>query len=201
MRENWPFMASGGSSSHQGGSSIPSSQGANNAHITANPTVTNTRRKRTKGEPSHLNISIHSLDENAHLETLNPSEPIPGTNQPFVPSLPNSPSGLNGDHGDDQPELMEDYISSTKRPNTARILRRWREWIKSDFVVLPCDLSPPSLAIANLGAGAQAGSSKTASGGVELRQLLDKHRLEEGSLVTSCWREKTEADLKDDDGE
>lgn len=47
-------------------------------------------------------------------------------------------------------------------------------------MVLPCDLSPPPA--------------------LSLSSLLDQHRNQMGSLVTSLWYEKGELELKDGDG-
>lgn len=51
---------------------------------------------------------------------------------------------------------------------------------QSDFVILPCDLTPPST--------------------IALSSLLNRHRSQSGSLLTSLWYEKGESELKDPDG-
>lgn len=122
------------------------------------------------GDHSRLEISLHGLDERQESE---------GMDGPDMGAR----LGINGKSGkrqveDDKAQLGMAGIE--KRPGTARILRRWRDFIHSDFVVLPCDISPPP--------------------DLRLEQLLDIHRSTVGSLVTSLWYEKGELELKDQDG-
>lgn len=49
--------------------------------------------------------------------------------------------------------------------------------MQADFVVLPCDITPPSE--------------------VPLSDLLDKHRNQAESLLTSLWYEKGDLEIKD----
>lgn len=51
---------------------------------------------------------------------------------------------------------------------------------QTDFVVLPCDLSPPPA--------------------LPLSSVLDRHRNQAGSLVTSLWYEKGDLEINDNDG-
>jgi translation initiation factor eIF-2B subunit gamma len=103
------------------------------------------------------------------METLIPTDPIPSSSNPTK---------------DDSSSDSEDADFLAVAPDTvgtARILRRWRDWIRADFVVLPCDISPPP--------------------SLPLVKLLNRHRNQTGSLVTSLWYEKSEVELRDADGE
>jgi translation initiation factor eIF-2B subunit gamma len=52
--------------------------------------------------------------------------------------------------------------------------------VQADFIVLPCDITLPST--------------------ITLSALINRHRNQLGSLVTSLWYEKAELELKDPDG-
>ncbi|WRT64931.1 uncharacterized protein IL334_001871 [Kwoniella shivajii] len=59
------------------------------------------------------------------------------------------------------------------REGTARLLRRFKNWIRTDFVLLPCDLSAPST--------------------LSLSSILDKHRSSPDAVLTSVFYEPTES--------
>ncbi|WVR04509.1 hypothetical protein IAU60_001513 [Kwoniella sp. DSM 27419] len=60
-----------------------------------------------------------------------------------------------------------------QREGTARLLRRFKNWIKTDFVLLPCDLSPPT--------------------SLSLTSILDRHRSSPDAVLTSVFYEPTES--------
>jgi hypothetical protein len=145
-------------------------------------------RRRNAGDSSRLRIEVHGLDEREAMETLNPPKPSdenPDNDGPAASSKSaNGVSSANVDVSSDEEDEDEAYIAvggAAETAGTARILRRWRDWIRSDFVVLPCDITPPP--------------------SLPLTKLLNRHRNQSGSLVTSLWYEKTEVELKDPDGE
>lgn len=106
------------------------------------------------------------------MESLIPSDDPPTT-------IPPIPSSNTSDSGDSAYIALQPTTPSA--PGTARTLRRWRDWIRSDFIVLPCDITPPP--------------------SLPLTKLMNRHRNQTGSLVTSLWYEKSEVELKDPDGE
>jgi translation initiation factor eIF-2B subunit gamma len=110
------------------------------------------------------------------METLIPTKPADDKPDPTSSGVPHDSSSSDSEDSD--------FIAVGASPETvgtARILRRWRDWIRSDFVVLPCDITPPP--------------------SLPLTKLLNRHRNQTGSLVTSLWYEKSEVELKDADGE
>ncbi|CAD6573277.1 MAG: hypothetical protein TREMPRED_000764 [Tremellales sp. Tagirdzhanova-0007] len=60
-----------------------------------------------------------------------------------------------------------------EREGTARLLRRFKNFIKTDFVLLPCDLVPPAT--------------------LSLSSILDKHRSAPDAVLTSVLYEPVEA--------
>ncbi|WWC67781.1 uncharacterized protein I206_101693 [Kwoniella pini CBS 10737] len=74
---------------------------------------------------------------------------------------------------DDDEESSEINNKAGGRDGTARILRRFKNWIRTDFVLLPCDLSPPT--------------------SLSLTSILDKHRSSPDSVLTSVFYEPTES--------
>lgn len=144
---------------------------------TANDATGARRHRHAAGADHHrLQISVHGLDERVEYETLAGPN---GTNAKDLTNKRDTKgTGANGDDID-----ADDVVvlgTGTVRQGTGRVLRRWRDHIKGDFVVLPCDLSPPPA--------------------LSLSSLLDQHRNQMGSLVTSLWYEKGELELKDGDG-
>ncbi|WVW78639.1 hypothetical protein I302_100599 [Kwoniella bestiolae CBS 10118] len=75
--------------------------------------------------------------------------------------------GEKDDEGDDESDV------GGGREGTARLLRRFKNWIRSDFVLLPCDLSPPT--------------------SLSLTSILDKHRSSPDAVLTSVFYEPTES--------
>ncbi|OXH26893.1 translation initiation factor eIF-2B subunit gamma [Cryptococcus neoformans] len=70
-------------------------------------------------------------------------------------------------------ERDEDEGDSEEKDGTARILKKFRNFIKSDFVLLPCDISPPSY--------------------LPLKTILDKHRSSPKAVMTSVFYEPIES--------
>ncbi|KAK6903908.1 translation initiation factor eIF-2B subunit gamma [Kwoniella mangroviensis CBS 8886] len=79
--------------------------------------------------------------------------------------------GEKDDEGDEDSELG--VKGGTGREGTARLVRRFKNWIRTDFVLLPCDLSPPS--------------------SLSLTSILDKHRSSPDTVLTSVFYEPTES--------
>ncbi|CAK9780888.1 translation initiation factor [Cutaneotrichosporon oleaginosum] len=69
--------------------------------------------------------------------------------------------------GEDDEDDLED------KSGTARLLKRFRNDIKSDFILLPCDISFPS--------------------SLTLASILDRHRATPDAVLTSVWYEAPEA--------
>ncbi|ODN81587.1 hypothetical protein L202_02000 [Cryptococcus amylolentus CBS 6039] len=67
----------------------------------------------------------------------------------------------------------EENESFDGKDGTARILKRFRNLIKSDFVLLPCDISPPPY--------------------LPLKKVLDKHRSTPKAILTSVFYEPIES--------
>ncbi|KAK8846815.1 hypothetical protein IAR55_005903 [Kwoniella newhampshirensis] len=59
------------------------------------------------------------------------------------------------------------------RDGTARLLKRFRNYIKTDFVLLPCDLAPPT--------------------SLPLKSILDRHRSSPDAVLTSVFYEPAES--------
>ncbi|WWC59419.1 uncharacterized protein I303_101975 [Kwoniella dejecticola CBS 10117] len=74
---------------------------------------------------------------------------------------------------DDDDESSEANSKAGGRDGTARLLRRFKNWIRTDFVLLPCDLSPPS--------------------SLPLTSILDKHRSSPDAVLTSVFYEPPES--------
>ncbi|KAJ9114244.1 hypothetical protein QFC22_005696 [Naganishia vaughanmartiniae] len=185
LRAAWPpASASDGPSAKK-----PSNTASATAHVSHHtaPSPARDGRRRNAGDSSRLRIEVHGLDERETMETLNPpksSDDKADNDGPAVGSkVGNGVTAANVDDSSDEEDEDEAYIAvggAAETAGTARILRRWRDWIRSDFVVLPCDITPPP--------------------SLPLTKLLNRHRNQSGSLVTSLWYEKTEVELKDPDG-
>ncbi|KAJ9092432.1 hypothetical protein QFC21_006814 [Naganishia friedmannii] len=184
LRAAWPpASASDGPSAKK--PTNASSATANASGHTA-PSPSRDGRRRNAGDTSRLRIEVHGLDEREAMETLNPPKPSDEKADNDGPAVgfksANGISSANVDDSSDEEDEDEAYIAvggAADTAGTARILRRWRDWIRSDFVVLPCDITPPA--------------------SLPLTKLLNRHRNQSGSLVTSLWYEKTEVELKDPD--
>lgn len=155
-------------------SSHPPSSATHAAHPQTAPSLAS--RRRNPGDSSRLRIEVHGLDERETMETLIPSDPAVAASN-GGPTRDDSCTSSSSESEDSDAFLP----LSPDSVGTARILRRWRDWIRSDFVVLPCDISPPP--------------------SLPLVKLLNRHRNQTGSLVTSLWYEKSEVELRDADGE
>ncbi|WWD22125.1 hypothetical protein CI109_106614 [Kwoniella shandongensis] len=59
------------------------------------------------------------------------------------------------------------------REGTARLLKRFRNYIKTDFILLPCDLAPPT--------------------SLPLKSILDRHRSSPDAVLTSVFYEPAES--------
>ncbi|WVQ84286.1 hypothetical protein IAT38_006438 [Cryptococcus sp. DSM 104549] len=75
-----------------------------------------------------------------------------------------------GERDDDEEDVDR---GMPQRDGTARILKRFRGLIKSDFVLLPCDISPPSY--------------------LPLKNILDRHRSTPTAVLTSVFYEPLES--------
>ncbi|WVF69850.1 hypothetical protein IAT40_004631 [Kwoniella sp. CBS 6097] len=81
-----------------------------------------------------------------------------------------------GEKEDDEEQSENTHKGSSgiiQREGTARLLRRFKNWIRSDFVLLPCDLSPPV--------------------SLPLTSILDRHRSSPDAVLTSVFYEPTES--------
>ncbi|KAI5451693.1 Translation initiation factor eIF-2B subunit gamma [Naganishia albida] len=153
-------------------SSHPPSSATHAAHPQTTSSLAS--RRRNPGDSSRLRIEVHGLDERETMETLIPSDPAVAASN-GGPTRDDSCTSSSSESEDSDAFLP----LSPESVGTARILRRWRDWIRSDFVVLPCDISPPP--------------------SLPLVKLLNRHRNQTGSLVTSLWYEKSEVELRDSD--
>lgn len=188
LRAAWPPASHGPATDKK--SSHPPSSALNARHHNAAPPAPSAHGRKNPGETTRLRIEVHGLDERESMESFTPTaktDPdsaaggfLASTTRPTgtAPSHSSTASTSSEDSND------SDYIAinpaTPETSGTARILRRWRDWIRSDFVVLPCDISPPA--------------------SLPLAKLLNRHRNQTGSLVTSLWYEKSEVELKDPDG-
>ncbi|KAK4689820.1 translation initiation factor eIF-2B subunit gamma, partial [Tremellales sp. Uapishka_1] len=75
----------------------------------------------------------------------------------------------DGEKDEDEKESDIDVSKGGQKEGTARILRRFRAMIKSDFILLPCDLLPPT--------------------SLPLSSILDKHRATPTAVLTSVFYE------------
>ncbi|WVO12508.1 hypothetical protein L204_100108 [Cryptococcus depauperatus] len=71
-----------------------------------------------------------------------------------------------GERDEDENDSEKDL---SQKDGTARILRRFRNFIKSDFLLLPCDIAPPSY--------------------LPLKAVLDRHRSTPNAIMTSVFYE------------
>ncbi|WVQ97901.1 hypothetical protein IAU59_005018 [Kwoniella sp. CBS 9459] len=81
-----------------------------------------------------------------------------------------------GEKDDDEEQSEVTHKGSSaliQREGTARLLRRFKNWIRTDFVLLPCDLSPPA--------------------SLSLTSILDRHRASPDAVLTSVFYEPTES--------
>ncbi|OCF42328.1 translation initiation factor eIF-2B subunit gamma [Kwoniella heveanensis CBS 569] len=81
-----------------------------------------------------------------------------------------------GEKEDDEEQSENTHRASSglvQREGTARLLRRFKNWIRTDFVLLPCDLSPPV--------------------SLPLTSILDRHRSSPDAVLTSVFYEPTES--------
>lgn len=156
---------------------------------------------------SSFSVEVHGLSERGEeAENGMVSEKIAGAGAAGRSGdnrrvdLGRKPAGETNDSDSDDAGGVELIgLGGTGTPGTARILRRWRDWVRvsyavrncpisrlkdllqSDFIVLPCDLTlPPYLSLSS---------------------ITSRHRNQPGSLVTSLWYEKSELELKDPDGQ
>ncbi|WWC87061.1 uncharacterized protein L201_001946 [Kwoniella dendrophila CBS 6074] len=78
-----------------------------------------------------------------------------------------------GEKDDDEESSELGNKGVNGREGTARLLRRFKNWIRTDFVLLPCDLSPPT--------------------SLPLTSILDRHRSSPDAVLTSVFYEPTES--------
>jgi translation initiation factor eIF-2B subunit gamma len=76
-------------------------------------------------------------------------------------------------YNDGEGESPDDDVDFDDKSGTARLLKRFRNDIKTDFVLLPCDISFPS--------------------SLTLASILDRHRATPDAVLTSVWHEAPEA--------
>lgn len=76
-------------------------------------------------------------------------------------------------------ESVGEFVDIDERAGTARLLKRFRSLIKTDFVLLPCDISFPST--------------------LTLASILDKHRATPDAVMTSVLYEAPEAVRESED--